>query len=170
MLDPNAPLVVQNLNSLSPSHRAQLGELRVSEPQEFFGGSFAESLEAWQIGPSGHVLGLCFLVEDQPVGMTLFKLPPQSPDWVSADAASIHGLKIATPWQGRGWGKTAFRLAIDRLAIQWPSAKTLMLAVDAENAAALKVYKGFGMTDSGPVFKGNHGLEHRMSVSLSQAS
>ena len=47
------------------------------------------------------MLGLCLLVEDQPVGITLFKKQ-------SAETASIHGLKIATPWQRKGLGHLAW--------------------------------------------------------------
>lgn len=166
MTDLDAHLDVQNLMALGDPELAKLGELRVSKRQEFLGGSFSESLNAWRKAPPQQVLGLCFLFGTAPVGLTLFKRPPLSPPWASVDAATIHGLKIATPWQGRGWGHIAFGLAVHRLKEEWPDRSTLMLAVDADNAAALAVYRAFGMIDSGPIFDGHHGREHRLRVTL----
>jgi len=81
--------------------------------------------------------------------MTLFKQPPLSPSWVAENAATIHGLKIATPWQKQGFGHTAFALAIDALKNEWPLISKLMLAVDADNTAAIAVYRAFGMAQCG---------------------
>jgi ribosomal protein S18 acetylase RimI-like enzyme len=154
------------LTALNDTEFKALGMLRVSARQEFLGGSFLESLDAWHQGPAAHVLGLCFLFRNEPIGLTLFKSPPKSPSWVTANGASVHGLKIARPWHGRGWGHIAFRLAVARLMKEWPTTKSLVLAVDADNTPALAVYRAFGMTDCGPVFEGRHGPEHRLGYSL----
>ncbi len=166
MTDPDLKLRAQNLISLSKAQRMSLGDLRVSERQEFWGGSFTESLDVWEAGPSDQVFGLFFLLAALPIGMTLFKRPPLSPDWAPADTATIHGLKIATPWQRQGWGHKAFDLAIEHLRKEWPTTLNLMLAVDADNASALAVYRAHGMTDNGAIFSGNHGPEHRLALPL----
>ncbi len=159
-------LTVRDMSTLDATRLAALAALRVSERQDFLGGSFEESLEAWRAGSADSMLGLCFFWADRPVGLTLFKRPPLSPAWVAPEAASLHGLKIATPWQGRGWGHEALRISVARLRRHWPEVTTLVLEVDAENAAALAVYRGLGMSDRGPVFAGAHGPEHRMRLSL----
>ncbi len=158
-------LKVRNLTELSESEIATLGQLEISDWQEVKGGSFTESLDVWRNGSKDQILGFCFLLADQQVGMTLFKRPPLSPDWASENAATIHGLKISTPWQRKGFGHKAFKLAVNHLKKEWPSITSLMLAVDADNAAAMAVYRTFGMTDSGPV-QGTNGLEHRFEISL----
>jgi len=48
----------------------------------------------------------------------------------------------------------------------WPETSALMLAVDADNVAAIAVYRAYGMEDSGPIFEGRNGLENRFKVSL----
>jgi len=159
-------LKVRDLAELSEAELTTLGQLEISEWQEIKGGSFTESLEAWRKSSKKQVLGFSFLLADQLVGMTLFKRPPLSPSWASENAATIHGLKISTPWQRKGLGHNAMHLAVNRLKKEWPAVTTLMLAVDADNAAAMAVYRAFGMTDSGPV-KGPNGLEHRFEISLS---
>ena len=166
MTDTDSDLGVRNLVELTEAELDALGTLRVSEAQEVLGKSFQESLDDWQKGPPDQVLGLCFLFHNLPVGMTLFKRPPPMPSQVSPATASIHGLKIGTPWQGRGWGHKAMKLAVSSLKQGWPSIRLLRLAVDADNHAALAVYRGFGMADSGPVFEGRRGREHHMEVSL----
>lgn len=155
-----------DMAALTAEQFEALSRLKVSERQEVLGGSFQESIEAWETAARDQALGLCFLREDRPIGLTLFKRPPLSPPWVSATAASIHGLKIATPWQGQGWGHTAFQAAVGRMCKAWPDVTHLMLAVDAENAAALSVYRAFGMADLGSIFEGPNGLEHRLEISL----
>lgn len=159
-------LDVCNLTLLSASHFATLAQLQITPWQEIKGGSFTESLEAWHQGDRDQVLGFCFLLNGNPIGMTLFKRPPLSPAWVSANAATIHGLKIAKPWQERGLGHKAFALAVRSLKEEWPTISTLMLGVDTDNVAALAIYRAFGMVDIGPIFEGRYGPEHRLEISL----
>ena len=112
------------------------------------------------------MLGVVFFLENSPVGMTLFKRPPLSPSWASRSAATIHGLKIAKPWQGRGLGHQSFKLAVHHLRKEWPAITKLTLAVDADNTAALSVYRAYGMIESRAVFEGINGPEYRLEISL----
>lgn len=104
-----------SLTMLSIPEIDKLEKLEVTAWQEIKGGSFAESLETWQSGPTAQILGLAYLSKNSPVGMTLFKRPPLSPAWACTNAATIHGLKISRPLQGRGLGHRAFDLAVRHL-------------------------------------------------------
>ena len=152
-------LTVKNLNELTAPEFAALRNLTVSAHQEVLGKSFLESIDDWESANRDNVLGLCFLLKEQPVGLTLFNKRADH-------TASIHGLKISTPWQRQGFGHFAFRLAIEQLRIAWPDVKRLKLAVDAENKPAIAIYTASGMSDSGPVFQGPNGQEHRMELQL----
>ncbi|WP_323767045.1 GNAT family N-acetyltransferase [Marinovum sp.] len=156
-------LSVTELSELTAPQLAALRALPVTGRQACLGKSFPESLDDWQAAAPGAVLGLCVLLDGTPVGLTLFRRVPAQAG--TPATASIHGLKIALPWQGRGWGHAALRLAVAALHQRWPEVRRLTLAVDADNAAALAVYRRFGMTDSGPV-DGNHGPEHYMTKAL----
>ena len=142
--------------------------LRVTDEQIEFGGSFEESLAIRSDIPpeSGRVL--CFVLDRSPVGIVVLKRPPYSPDWVPRSAVSMHGLKIAEAFQGQGLGKQAFKLAVTQASALWPDAETLVLSVDAANQVALSVYRSFGMGDSGPVFPGRIGMEHRLEIGLGE--
>lgn len=159
-------LVAQNMSVLSESQLIALAALEVGTQQEDLGGSFQGSVKEWQAAESHHILGLCFLQKRAPVGMVLLKRPPLSPEWASRSAVSLHGLKIAKAHQGSGLGRRAFALAVAHAKRTWPNATALILAVDAGNDPALAVYRGFGMSDSGPIFQGRIGLEHRLEVLL----
>ena len=155
-------LHVSELEALSDEQWMELRQLEVSERQEVLGKSFLESIEDWELAPKDQILGLCFLIDESPVGLVLFRkqVVPE------VGNISVHGLKIALPLQRQGYGHQAFREAVEYVKRKWPDAKTLNLAVDAENKPAVAVYRGFGMADSGPVFYGPNGKEHHMEMSL----
>ena len=145
-----------DLNDLSDRQIGLLRRLNVTKHQEKLGKSFPESLTDWRAAAAETVLGLAFLLDGAPVGIVLFRR--------SGTTATIHGLKIALPWQGRGLGHRAFRLGIAHLKASWPEVRQLKLSVDAENAPALAIYRAAGMTDSGPVDGGPNGPQHHMDL------
>ncbi len=161
-------LKAQDMAVLSEHQLMALAALEVSKVQEDLGGSFQGSVKEWQATGTQQILGLCFQQNGEPVGMVLLKRPPLSPEWTPRSAASLHGLKIAKAHQGAGLGRRAFALGVEHVKKTWPDAKSLILAVDAGNGPALAVYRGFGMSDSGPVFQGRIGLEHRLEVPLQE--
>lgn len=152
-------LIVRNMTELTSAQFAALRQLTVTPHQEVLGKSFLESIEDWENAPQGKVLGLCFLINDQPVGLVLFNR--------HGDTASIHGLKIALPWQNRGLGHQAFQLGVAHLKGEWPETKTLKCSVDTENTPAIVIYRAYGMRDTRPVSQGSNGGEHHMEISLS---
>ncbi|SFI26150.1 GNAT family N-acetyltransferase [Jannaschia pohangensis] len=153
---------VIDFRALTEKQFAALRTLKVSDRQEVLGKSFLESIEDWESEPKDRVLGLCFVIEEMPVGLTLFRKHSPPLD----HKVSIHGLKIAIPWQGRGYGHQAFLLAFRYLKSEWPEARILTLAVDAENSPAIAIYRAIGMSDSGPAFEGPNGKEHHMEMRL----
>ncbi len=159
-------LIATSIANLSPSGRAVLSSLKVSSDQEDLGGTFDATVREWEKVDADTLLGLAFLIGDYPVGVVLLKRPPLSPSWVLDGAVSLHGLKIAEDYQGQGLGRIAFGLALDAADTHWPMASKLVLAVDVGNEPALAVYRGYGMQDSGPVFRGRIGFEHRLELQL----
>ncbi|WP_300072620.1 GNAT family N-acetyltransferase [uncultured Ruegeria sp.] len=159
-------LEIMNCAELDEAQLAKLRGLRVTQEQAEFGGTFPDSLEAILSSVDGSVQGFCFLEKDEPIGIVVLRHAPATADWVPGDAVSLHGFKIDKNWQGKGYGRAAFRLAVEAAARSWPEATQLVLAVDAENTAALAVYRGYGMADSGPIYAGRIGKEHRLSKAL----
>ena len=131
--------VASDLSDLSAGQIEGISRLRVAGVQEDFGGTFAQSVEEWRAAPRGRLLGIGFLIGQEPIGLVLLKRPPASPEWTPPQAMSLHGFKIAEAWQGRGFGTAALRLAVDLARRTWPDADALVLAVDAGNAPALSI-------------------------------
>lgn len=157
---------IVNCTDLSAAQLESLRALRVSKDQAEFGGTFPHSLEASLAESDGAVQGYCFVTDDIPIGIVVLKRAPATAEWVPETAVSLHGFKIDVRWQGKGLGKAAFRLAVEAAAQKWPDAEQLVLAVDAGNSVALAVYRSFGMTDSGPIYSGRVGQEHRLSMPI----
>ncbi|WP_227271619.1 GNAT family N-acetyltransferase [Roseobacter weihaiensis] len=162
----NKTLEIVSCSEMSRSQLENVRTLVVSENQVEFGGTFSESLDGDLADNSETVQGYCFLRDGEPIGIVTLKRPPSTADWVPANAVSLHGFKIDMRWQGQGLGGKAFGLAVQAAALRWPEAEQLVLAVDADNTTALAVYRSFGMTDSGPVYAGRIGQEHRLSMVL----
>ncbi|MDA7963563.1 GNAT family N-acetyltransferase [Ruegeria sp.] len=151
---------------LTSTDLAEIARLQVTLEQAEFGGSFADSLSQFHAGIGRNARCFAFFCDSDPIGIVILKVPPAAPDWVGLNAISLHGFKIAKPWQGKGLGKRCFGLCVDRIRSEWPDVERLQLAVDAENVTALSVYRSYGMTDSGPVFDGRLGKEHRLELPL----
>ncbi|MCC1482242.1 GNAT family N-acetyltransferase [Roseibaca sp. Y0-43] len=143
-----------------------LAALCVTPEQEEFSGSFAYTLQDWAEANSDDALLLAFLLDSTPVGLALVKRGQAAPDWVPARAASLHGLKIATRYQGRGLGRLAMAGLMTALGTHWPETDKLVLAVDAANDAALALYRDCGMRQMGPPHAGRLGPEYRIGLTL----
>ncbi|MGY3438384.1 MULTISPECIES: GNAT family N-acetyltransferase [unclassified Marinovum] len=156
---PASDLAIKEIGSLTILQFEALCVLRVTDKQAFQGKSFSESLSDWEQAEPGQTLGFCVLSGAGPVGMILFARGADG-------SASAHGLKIATQWQGRGWGHLAFQLSVAGLRQAWPEIARLTLAVDADNPAALAVYSRFGLHPCEPPRPGKHGPEHHLHMAF----
>lgn len=157
---------MKELEQLDGQQVRQLKRLEISDQQVEFGGSFKRSVDECLSGSPSTIRGLAILFDSSPMGLVVLKRPPLSPAWASEDMVTLHGLKIDIRWQGKGYGRAAFSGAMVLCKSIWPDAKQLALSVDAENQVALSLYKSFGMTDSGPLYQGRIGREHRLQIAL----
>ena len=64
------------------------------------------------------------------------------------------GFMIDKKYQRQGYGKAALIKIVDYLKTNHPNCNTLGLTVDPRNIPAQNMYKDFGFTDTGDVFKG----------------
>ena len=162
----NSGLELKELAQLSGHQVRELKRLKISDQQVEFGGSFKRSIDECLSGSPSTIRGLGILFDSSPMGLVVLKRPPLSPAWASEDMVTLHGLKIDIRWQGKGHGRAAFSGAMALCKSIWPDATQLALSVDAENQVALSLYKSFGMTDSGPLYQGRIGFEHRLQIAL----
>ena len=161
-----AAVTLLDWHGLSDSQHAELAALRISDRDVDYAGTIAKAVDDCRSTPPDRLRGFAVVAADEVVGFVILKRPPASPEWAGADAVTLHGLRIDTRHRGRGLGRAAFAAAIDTARRLWPDARRLVLSVDAGNTAAHGLYVAFGMRDSGPVFRGRIGLEHRLELDL----
>ena len=150
----------------SHAHRDSIRALKVMEGQEEFGGSFNASMAMREQDLDGKTKALLFFDGVRPVGIVLVKQPPSSPEWARGNIATVHGLKVASGLQGFGHGKEMLLSAIAYVTRVWSDVVVLALSVDADNETAISLYKSIGMRDSGPIYSGRLGKEHRFELQL----
>lgn len=134
--------------------------------QEDFGGTFEGTLDEFFSCRQDYCHGIAFYQDLNPIGVVLLKVPPESPEWVENGQVSMHGLKLVPALQGIGIGREIFAKTLRIAASRFPRAEELILAVDEENAKAKAVYLAFDPLDSGPVYVGRIGMEHRMNFDI----
>ncbi|MEM9155112.1 MAG: GNAT family N-acetyltransferase [Cyanobacteria bacterium P01_F01_bin.33] len=134
--------------------------------QEDFGGTFKGTLDEFFSCHPDYCHGIAFYHDLNPIGVALLKVPPESPEWVKNGQVSMHGLKLAPTLQGMGIGKRIFEQTLRIAASSFPRSEELILAVDEGNANAKAVYLAFNPLDSGPVYVGRIGMEHRMNFDI----
>ena len=159
-------VTLEDLARLSGQQLERLRQLTIPDQQIEFGGSFDRSVDACLSGAPDSYRGFAILLDGSPIGLVILKRPPDSPAWASEDTVTLHGLKIDAGLQGKGYGRAAMAGAMEAARSTWPDARHLALTVDADNDAALTLYRSFGMSDSGPIFRGRIGLEHRLCIAL----
>ena len=114
--------------------------LEVAEDQRDFLDSNVEAL-AW-----AHVASECrpFVIYDDntPVGFATYGyIPDDGRCWI------IHFM-VDQRWQRRGIGRAALEQLLERMSTESEGA-SLLLAVNPENEAAVRLYEAFGFSDTG---------------------
>ncbi|MEX3846801.1 MULTISPECIES: pyridoxal-phosphate dependent enzyme [Paraburkholderia] len=104
----------------------------------------------------------CFSVvaHDDVVGFFVLREKAAVPEWANPDAMTMHSLRVGLSYQGKGYGKAAAELAIGWIASNRPNVDRLMLAVNARNVVAKRMYLGFGFRDTGLTYCGPIGIQN----------
>lgn len=151
---------------LDATQREQLDGLEVHPEQKAFSGDIYTALHTLLKAPEPGIKGFALLADERPVAFLLLKHGPFLPHWASAGTATLHALQVDHRVQGRGYGQACLKALPEAARLAWPELKGLMLSVDADNQAALKLYLKQGWVDSGEAYKGRIGYERRMTLNF----
>ena len=157
---------VVSYEELNEIQRQQLESLEILPEQLAFSGDIYCALNTLLIRPSGDIAGFALLVDDIPRGFFLLKRRSCLPHWAQADAATLHALQIDHRVQGQGLGKVFLQGLPQAARLKWPEVQQLMLSVDADNLAAMNLYRSQGWIDTGQAYEGRIGYERRMVLAL----
>ncbi|KAF0865226.1 N-acetyltransferase [Pseudomonas sp. LD120] len=151
---------------LDRQQRAQLLSLEVRPEQKAFSGDIHGALYTLGHASQGGIKGFALLCEQRPVAFLLLKHAPCLPTWAEAGHATLHALQVDRRFQGQGLGTACLQALPSAALHEWPQLKGLMLAVDADNQAALKLYLRQGWVEDGEAYKGRMGYERRMVLAF----
>lgn len=151
---------------LSDEQQRLLNDLQVLPEQRLYSGDIQGALYTLQSAPCPGIKGFALLAEERPVAFVLLKRPPFLPPWADEKAATVHALQVDCRLQGRGYGRACLRALPAASREQWPRVRQLMLSVDADNHAAVHLYRSEGWVDSGTAYRGRVGYERRLSLKI----
>ena len=152
--------------TLTAAQQQQLASLEVHPEQLAYSGDIDCALNSLLVNPSPGIKGFALLADEIPVAFLLLKRPPCLPHWADEHSATLHALQVDHRVQGRGYGQACLQALPEAARLAWPELKGLMLSVDADNQAALKLYLKQGWVDSGEAYKGRIGYERRMTLNF----
>lgn len=138
-----------------------------AEQQRFAGGSIDDIFRT--LNASAHPAALhpfCVAADANVVGFFVLREGPALPVWALENTITLHSFRVSRPFQGRGFGAAALRLAgrwikAERLAISH-----LMLTVNADNPVASALYLRCGFHPTGRIFQGRIGRERIMTCAI----
>ena len=155
------------LRPLTIASRDEIKTLVLDAEQEQFAGAVDavfDGLQSSLYPDLEHPFAI--VVRDQPVGFFILREKQASPDWAPPGAVTLHSFRIARPCQGLGYGKTGVALALACIRRERPSARHLMLAVNARNLRARSLYLNSGFADTGAIVHGPIGDQHILSFEI----
>lgn len=155
------------LRRLTIASRGAIKALVLDAEQDQFAGAVDAVFDALQFSPYPDLEHpFAIVVRDQPVGFFLLREKQALPDWAPRNAVTLHSFRIARSCQGMGYGKAGVALALAWIRRERPSARQLMLAVNARNLRARSLYLNAGFTETGAIVRGPVGDQHILSLAI----
>lgn len=149
---------------MTPAQRACLAAIEVLPAQRAFAGDIEGALYTLCGAKGDDVRGLALLADEVPRAFMLLKRGAHLPPWARTDAATLHALQVDWRQQGRGLGRSCLAQLPQRVREVWPQVGCLQLSADADNQAALGLYRAAGWVDTGQGYKGRTGYERQMTL------
>ena len=138
----NEFLPVISLRAVTPQNFSAVIHLSVREDQKNFVASNAYSLAEAGIFP--HRTPLAIYAAETPVGFLMYAFIEENQrHW-------IFRLMIAADQQGRGYGRAAMRLALERMRAI-PGCSQIYISYEPENDVARKLYASLGFRINGEI-------------------
>ncbi len=151
---------------LTETQRQGVRSIEIPDEQLDYAGTTAEAIELAEADTVQDLIGLAIVHESKVVGFLLLRRRSAAPDWAPADAAVMTALRVNFAHQSLGHGRRALELLPSWVRDNWPTTNLLTLAVDDDNAAAIRAYHRAGWVDDGRRYQGRVGAERRMNYSL----
>lgn len=133
------------LRDITPANWEAIIALKVREDQKNFVASNLYSLAEAKIFPD--CVPLAIYAAEQPVGFLMYAYEDERREWW------IFRLMIAQEEQGKGYGRAAMRLAIERMRAI-PGCERIFISFEPENSVAEQLYRSLGFVPNDEIFHG----------------
>lgn len=157
-----------SLRPLTFSQRQVVDTIELdADQQRFAGGSLDEIFHALDV--SAHPAALhpfCVVADQAVVGFFVIREGLARPVWALDETITLHSFRVSKPYQGRGFGAAALRLAGQWIKTERPVIAHVMLTVNADNAGASALYMRCGFRPTGIVLQGRIGRERVMMCAV----
>lgn len=133
------------LRDITPANWEAIIAMKVREDQKNFVASNLYSLAEAKIFPD--CVPLAIYAAEQPVGFLMYAYEDERREWW------IFRLMIAQEEQGKGYGRAAMRLAIERMRAI-PGCNRIFISFEPENSIAEQLYRSLGFVSNDETFHG----------------
>lgn len=156
-----APSMAVHLRPLRFTEQRVVDAIKLdAEQQRFAGGSIDDIFRALNDSKYPDALHpFCLVADQQAVGFLVLREGAARPAWALKNTISLHSFRVSKPFQGRGFGADALRLAGRWISVKRPAVTQMMLTVNADNPAASALYLRCGFQPTGTIFQGRIGRE-----------
>ena len=134
-----------SLRAITPENFNDIVKMQVNENQKHFVASNQYSLAEAYVHPDHFPLAI--YADDLPVGFLMYAF------WAERQQWWIHRLMTRHEQQGRGYGRAAMKLLIDRMAAL-PGCREIYISYEPENHVARSLYQSLGFVITGEVVSG----------------
>lgn len=104
--------------------------------------------------------------EGRVVGFIVAREGEALPAWADEGCMTLNNLRIDTTVQGRGYGKTAIRLAAEWIARERPTVRQVMSSVNVDNHAAFCLNLACGFIPTGQIVEGRIGHQRILTAPI----
>ncbi|WP_074124684.1 GNAT family N-acetyltransferase [Bradyrhizobium sp. NAS96.2] len=101
------------------------------------------------------------------VGFLVLREKAALPEWAPPDVVTLHSVRVGRAFQGNGYGKATTGLAAEWISTNRVGINRLMLAVNARNLTARRVYLKSGFRDTGATHSGPIGPQNILEYEIS---
>lgn len=134
-----------SLREITEDNWQRIVELKVRDDQASFVASNLYSLAEAKIFPA--CVPLAIYADGLPVGFLMYTFEETRKEWW------IFRLMIAADQQGKGYGRAAMLLLIERM-FALPGCRQIYISFEPENAVAEQLYRSLGFVSNNEIFEG----------------
>ena len=150
------------LRAIGLDDQALVSGIEIEPDKEAYsGGNIDDIFERLRASPPRQT-PFALLDDDRAVGFIVAREGAALPAWAEKGCMTLNNLRIDRRLLGRGYAKTAVRLAAQWIVRERPAVTHVMSSVNVDNLPSLRLNLACGMTPTGQIVEGPFGRQRLM--------